>query len=77
MSIRQTERRPSQPFRMAAQEPLEPGQCQHLAGALAGLVAELVGQSFIAMSLLRQQSSILPDDPDDDIYHPAHRNMPR
>ena len=37
MSIRQTERRPSQPL-TGGPEPLEPGQRQHLAGALADLV---------------------------------------
>jgi hypothetical protein len=65
MSIRQTERRPSLPS-TGGPEPLEPGQRQHLAAALAGLVPnwsvepqyDVLGEAPIV---------ILPDDPDDDI----------
>jgi hypothetical protein len=65
MSIRKTERQLSQPS-TGGPEPLEPGQRQHLAAALAGLVPDwsvelqydVLGEATIV---------ILPDDPDDDI----------
>ena len=66
MPIRHPERRPSRPF-TGGPEPLEPGQRQHLAGALAGLVpnwsvelhCDVLGEATIV---------VLPEDPDDDIY---------
>ena len=61
MSIRQPERRPSQPF-TGGPEPLEPGQRLHLAGLVPNWSVELhcdvLGEATIV---------VLPDDPDDDI----------